>query len=57
MTPAEMRKAKAELHKVMIEAVFSFGGTTQDDATMFRYIIEIASNELLNCVLESEKSA
>ena len=56
MTPAEMRKAKAELRKVIIETVFSFGGTTQDDATMFHYIIEMASNELLSCVREFERN-
>lgn len=50
MTTIEMRKAKAELHKVIIDTVLSFGGTLHDDATMYRYIIELASNELLACV-------
>ncbi len=57
MTNAEMRKAKAELHKVIVETVFSFGGNTQEDATMFKYIIEIASNELYNCATENENNA
>ena len=57
MTSAEMRKAKAELHKVIVETVFSFNGSTQEDATMFKYIIEIASNELYNCAIENENNA
>lgn len=52
MTAKEMRKAKAELHKVIIDTVLAFGGTLQDDATMYRYVIELASNELLACVVE-----
>lgn len=50
MTAEEMRKAKAELHKVIVDTVLSFGGALHDDATMYRYIIELASNELLACV-------
>ena len=56
MTPLEMRKAKAELHKVIIDTVLSFGGTLHDDATMYRYIIELASNELMACVPFSEEN-
>ena len=51
---AEMRKAKAELHKEIIETVLSFGGDLHDDATLYRYIIELASNELLACVPDKE---
>ncbi len=54
LSGAEMRKAKAELHKVMVETVLSFGGGLHDDATLYRYIIELASNELLSCVSEKE---
>lgn len=55
MTGQEMRRAKAELHKVIIDTVLSFGGTLHDDATMYRYIIELASNELMACIPFSEK--
>lgn len=51
---AEMRKAKAELYKVVVETVLSFGGDLHDDAMMYRYIIELASNELLACVPDKE---
>jgi hypothetical protein len=56
MNEYEMRKAKAELHKVIIDTVLAFGGTLHDDATMYRYIIELASNELMACVPFSEKN-
>ena len=55
LSKAEMRKAKAELHKVMIETVLSFGGDLYDDATLYKYIIEFASNELLICVSSEEQ--
>ena len=43
-----------ELYKMMIETVLSFGGDLHDDATLYRYIIELASNELLACVPDKE---
>lgn len=52
MTQAEMRKAKAELHKTIVDTVFSFGGNTEEDAALFRYVIEVASNELFQCAIE-----
>lgn len=56
MTAEEMRKAKAELHKVIIDTVLAFGGTLHDDAIMYQYIIELASNELLACVPFSDEN-
>ena len=56
MTSVEMRKAKAELHKIIIDTVLGFGGTLHDDATMYQYIIELASNELMACVPFSEEN-
>lgn len=50
MKDAEMRKAKAELHKVIIDTVLSFNGTALDDAKMYQYIIELATCELIACV-------
>ena len=51
LSGVEIRKAKAELHKDIVETVLSFGGDLYDDAILYKYIIELASNELLACVL------
>lgn len=56
MTAKEMREAKAELHKVIVDTVLSFGGTLHEDATMYRDVIELASNELLACVSSSNEN-
>lgn len=55
MTNAEIRRAKAELHKVIVDTVHSFNGTVEDEAIMYRYIIELASNEILDCVISKER--
>ena len=57
MTPVEMREAKAKLHKVIVDTVLSFGGNAKEDATLFRYAIEVASNELFYCATESQKTS
>lgn len=57
MTPTDMRKAKAELHKVIVDTILSFGGNLKEDATLYRYAIEVASNELFHCVTESQNSS
>lgn len=54
MTQVEMRKAKAELHKAIVDTVLSYGGNAKEDATLFRYAIEVASNELFQCVMEKK---
>ena len=46
----EMKKAKAELHKEIVDTILSFGGDIYDDAILYRYIIELASNELFRLV-------
>ena len=46
MTPAELRQAKANLHYDIVNEILSYGGTWQDDAQMWLYVIEIASAEL-----------
>lgn len=53
MTNVEMRKAKAELHKVIFDTIFSYGGNTCEDAEMLRYVIEVATNGLVDCVKEN----
>lgn len=57
MTQVEMREAKAELHKVIVNTVLSFGGNLKEDATLYRYAIEVASNELFHCVTESQNKS
>ena len=46
MTPAELRQAKANLHYDIVNEILSYGGTWQDDAQMWLYVIELASTEL-----------
>lgn len=46
MTPAELRQAKANLHYEIVNEILSYGGTWQDDAQMWLYVIELASTEL-----------
>lgn len=51
MTPTEMRQAKANLHKVIVEEVLSNGGTLAEDIEMYKYIIELATNQIIyNCL-------
>jgi hypothetical protein len=52
MTRAEMRQAKTDIHCEMIESVLSRGGTLEEDAEMYLYIIEQASRELARIVIE-----
>ena len=46
MTQAEMRQAKANLHYDIVNNILSYGGTWQEDAQMWLYVIELASSEL-----------
>ena len=46
MTPAELRQAKANLHYDIVNNILSYGGTWQEDAQMWLYVIELASTEL-----------
>ena len=52
MTAIELRRIKAELHCEMIESVLSRGGTLEEDAEMYLYIIEQASRELARIAIE-----
>lgn len=52
MTKEEMRKAKANLHKVIVEEVLSNGGNLSEDIEMYKYIIELATNEIIRNCLE-----
>ena len=52
MTRTEMRQAKADLHCEIIETVLSKGGTLEEDAEMYQYIIEQASRELARIAIE-----
>ena len=46
MTQAELRQAKANLHIDIVNSILSYGGTWQEDAQMWMYVIELASSEL-----------
>ena len=55
MTLIEMRKAKTELHSLIIDKVFSFSIDAKENAELFQYIIELASREMFECVKELER--
>lgn len=46
MTQAELRQAKANLHYDIVNNILSYGGTWEEDAQMWLYVIELASAEL-----------
>ena len=52
MTPVEMRKAKTELHSLIIDKVFTFSTDAKENAELFQYVVELASREMLECVKE-----
>lgn len=52
MTPVEMRKAKTELHSLIIDKVFTISTDAKENAELFQYIIELVSREMLECVKE-----
>jgi hypothetical protein len=55
MTRAEMRQAKAELHCRLLEMVEIQGGTEEEIAEMYQYIIEQASRELVRFVIKKDE--
>ena len=56
MTQAEMRQAKGNLHYLIVDEILSYGGTWQDDAELWLYVIELASSELQKNYAEVRKS-
>ena len=56
MTQAEMRQAKANLHYDIVNEILSYGGTWEEDAQMWLYVIELASTELQKNYSEVYKS-
>lgn len=56
MTQAELRQAKANLHYDIVNNILSYGGTWEEDAQMWLYIIELASTELQKNYSEVYKS-
>ena len=54
MSSVKVREAKRELHKVIIETIYSYGLTAKEDAELFRYVIEIGANELMRDWEEEE---
>ena len=47
MSSVKVSEEKRELHKVIIETIYSYGLTAKEDAELFRYVIEIGANELM----------
>ena len=56
MTQAELRQAKANLHHDIVNNILSYGGTWEEDAQMWLYVIELASAELQKNYSEVYKS-
>ena len=56
MTQAELRQAKGNLHCVIVDEILSYGGTWQNEAELWLYVIELASNELQKNYAEVRKS-
>ena len=46
MTQAELGQAKGNLHCLIVDEILSHGGTWQNDAELWLYVIELASIEL-----------
>lgn len=47
MSSVKVREAKRELHKVILETIYSYGLTAKEDTELYRYVIEIGANELM----------
>ena len=56
MTDAEIKQAKADLHYDIKSTILSYGGTWQDEAKLYLYLIEMASTELQHNYQEVYKS-
>ena len=46
MTQAEIRQAKGNLHCLLVDEILSYGGTWQNEAELWLYVIGLASSEL-----------
>jgi hypothetical protein len=47
MSEVDKRAIKAELHKVIVDTILSYGGTSTDDAELYGYVISLCTNELI----------
>ena len=56
MTQAEIRQAKGNLHCLIVDEILSHGGTWQNEAELWMYVIELASTELQKNYAEVRKS-
>lgn len=56
MTQAELIRAKANLRYDIIHSISSCGGTWEEDAQMWLYVIELASSKLQENYSEIYKS-
>lgn len=54
MSSVKVRGAKRELHKVIIDIIYSYELTAKEEAELYRYIIEVGANELVRGWEEEE---
>lgn len=48
----EMKKAKVNLHKVIVDEVLSYGGDYAENIELYKYIIDLAVAEITFICLE-----
>jgi hypothetical protein len=46
MSSVKVREAKRELHKAIIDIIYSQELTIKEEKELFRYVIELGANEL-----------
>ena len=54
MSSVKVREAKRELHKIIIETIYSYRLTAKENTALFRYVIELGANELMRDWEEEE---
>lgn len=47
MSSIKIREAKRELHKAIIDIIYSHDLTPKEETELYRYVIEIGANELM----------
>lgn len=47
MSSVKVREAKRELHKVILETIYSYELTVKEETELYRYVIEVGANELM----------
>ena len=47
MSSVKVREAKRQLHKAIIDIIYSQELTAKEERELFRYVIELGTNELM----------